>query len=149
LRLQRVDGRRFDAFVADLPCSRVHRGAAPIISLVSAPLVRVRRFVASAEGTDNHCSRAAMILLQSSSGQCRSRRGAFDHGHSLSLKPVARGTHDVAIGLCTLSFLFGTQGLFRLGRASYSLRTPTCCEYRDRCCNCGIAYCRPAKLPLS
>jgi hypothetical protein len=36
LRSQRVDGRRFDAFVADLPCSRVHRGAAPIVSYVSA-----------------------------------------------------------------------------------------------------------------
>ena len=32
LRLQRVDGRRLDAFVADLPCSRVRRGAAPIVS---------------------------------------------------------------------------------------------------------------------
>ncbi len=32
LRLQRVDGRRLDAFVADLPCSRVCRGAAPIVS---------------------------------------------------------------------------------------------------------------------
>ena len=74
MRLQRVDGRRFDAFVADLHCSRVQRGAAPIISLVRAPLVRVRRFVASAEGTDSHCSRAAMILLQLSSGQFRSRR---------------------------------------------------------------------------
>ena len=42
LRLQRVDGRRFDAFVADLLCSRLHGGAAPIISYVSAPLVRVR-----------------------------------------------------------------------------------------------------------
>ena len=36
LRLQRVDGRRFDAFVADLHCSRVHGGAAPIVSYVSA-----------------------------------------------------------------------------------------------------------------
>ena len=75
LRLQWVNGRRFDAFVADLHCSRVQRGAATIISFVSAPLVCVRRFDASAEGTDNPCSRAAMILLQSSSGQCRSRRG--------------------------------------------------------------------------
>ena len=41
LRLQRVDGRRFDAFVADLHCSRVHRGAAPIVSYVSALPVRV------------------------------------------------------------------------------------------------------------
>ena len=41
LRLQRVDGRRFDAFVADLHCSRVHRGAAPIVSYVSATLIRV------------------------------------------------------------------------------------------------------------
>ena len=32
LRLQRVDGRRFDTFVADLLCSRLHGGAAPIIS---------------------------------------------------------------------------------------------------------------------
>ena len=42
LGLQRVDGRRFDAFVADLHCSRVHRGAARIFSYVSAVLVRVR-----------------------------------------------------------------------------------------------------------
>jgi hypothetical protein len=41
VRLQRVDGRRFDAFVADLHCSRVHRGAAPIVSYVSALPVRV------------------------------------------------------------------------------------------------------------
>ena len=41
LRLQRVDGRLFDVFVADLHCSRVHRGAtaAPIVSYVSAFLV--------------------------------------------------------------------------------------------------------------
>ena len=45
LRLQRVDGRRFDAFVADLLCSRLHGGAAPIIGYVSAPLVRVRVFI--------------------------------------------------------------------------------------------------------
>ena len=32
LRLQRVDGRRLDAFVAALHCSRVRRGAAPIVS---------------------------------------------------------------------------------------------------------------------
>ena len=154
MRLQRVDGRRFDAFVADLLLllsPRHHGGAAPIISLVSAPLVRVRRFVASAEGTDNHCSRAAMILLQSSSGQCRSRRGAFDHGHSLSLKPVVWGTHDVATGLCTLGFLFGIQGLVRLGRDSYSLRFPyvfllVVSIAMDAAI---IAYCRPTKLPLS
>jgi hypothetical protein len=45
LRLQRVDGRRLDAFVADLHCSRVHGGAAPIVAYVSAlPVnpVRVR-----------------------------------------------------------------------------------------------------------
>ena len=42
LRLQRVDGRRLDAFVADLHCSRVHRGAAPIVSYVSALPVRVQ-----------------------------------------------------------------------------------------------------------
>jgi hypothetical protein len=42
VRLQRVDGRRLDAFVADLHCSRVHRGAAPIVSYVSALLVRVQ-----------------------------------------------------------------------------------------------------------
>jgi hypothetical protein len=35
--LQRVDGRRLDAFVADLHCSRVRRGAAPTVSYVSAP----------------------------------------------------------------------------------------------------------------
>ena len=39
LRLQRVDGRLFDVFVADLHCSRVHCGAAPIVSYVSAFLV--------------------------------------------------------------------------------------------------------------
>ncbi len=33
---QRVDGRRLDAFVADLHCSRVRRGAAPTVSYVSA-----------------------------------------------------------------------------------------------------------------
>ena len=42
LRLQRVDGRRLDAFVADLHCSRVHRGAALIVSYVSALPVRVQ-----------------------------------------------------------------------------------------------------------
>ena len=36
VRLQRVDGRRLDAFVADLHCSRVQRGAAPTVSNVSA-----------------------------------------------------------------------------------------------------------------
>ncbi len=36
LRLQQVDGRRVDAFVADLHCSRVQRGAAPTVSNVSA-----------------------------------------------------------------------------------------------------------------
>ena len=36
LRLQWVDGRRVDAFVADLHCSRVQRGAAPTVSNVSA-----------------------------------------------------------------------------------------------------------------
>ena len=36
LRLQRVDGRRLDAFVADLHCSCIHCGAAPIVSYVSA-----------------------------------------------------------------------------------------------------------------
>ena len=40
LRLQRVDGRRFDALVADILCSRVHGVAAPTVSYVSAPLVR-------------------------------------------------------------------------------------------------------------
>ena len=50
-------------------------------------------------------------------------------------KTVARGTHDLAaIGLCKLGFLFGIQGLFRLGRDSYSLRIPTCYEYRHGCC---------------
>ena len=34
--LQLVDGRRVDAFVADLHCSRVQRGAAPTVSNVSA-----------------------------------------------------------------------------------------------------------------
>ena len=42
MRLQRVDGRRFDAFVADLHCSRVQRGAAPIVSYVSALTVRLQ-----------------------------------------------------------------------------------------------------------
>ena len=42
LRSQRVDGRRFDAFVGDLCSSRVHGGAAPIVSYVSALLVCVR-----------------------------------------------------------------------------------------------------------
>ena len=42
LRSQRVDGRRIDAFVGDLCCSRVHGGAAPIVSYVSALLVCVR-----------------------------------------------------------------------------------------------------------
>ena len=36
LRLQWVDGRRVDAFVAYLHCSRVQRGAAPTVSNVSA-----------------------------------------------------------------------------------------------------------------
>ena len=36
LRLQWVDGRRVDAFVADLLHSRVQRGAAPTVSNVSA-----------------------------------------------------------------------------------------------------------------
>jgi hypothetical protein len=39
-RLQRVDGRRFDALVADILCSRLHGVAAPTVSYVSAPLVR-------------------------------------------------------------------------------------------------------------
>jgi hypothetical protein len=41
LRLQRVDGRRFDALVADILCSRHHGVAAPTVSYVSAPLVRL------------------------------------------------------------------------------------------------------------
>ena len=40
LRLQRVDGRRFDALVADILRSRLHGVAAPTVSYVSAPLVR-------------------------------------------------------------------------------------------------------------
>ena len=40
LRLQRVDGRRIDALVADMLCSRLHSVAAPTVSYVSAPLVR-------------------------------------------------------------------------------------------------------------
>ena len=41
--LQLVDGRRLDdVFVADLLCPRLHGGTAPIVSYVSAPLVRVR-----------------------------------------------------------------------------------------------------------
>ena len=40
LRLQRVDGRRFAALVADILCSRLHGVAAPTVSYVSAPLVR-------------------------------------------------------------------------------------------------------------
>ena len=40
LRLQRVDGRRIDALVADMLCSRLHSVAAPAVSYVSAPLVR-------------------------------------------------------------------------------------------------------------
>ena len=40
LRLQRVDGRRIDALVADILCSRLHGVAAPTVSYVSAPLVR-------------------------------------------------------------------------------------------------------------
>ncbi len=38
--LQRVDGRRIDALVADMLCSRLHSVAAPAVSYVSAPLVR-------------------------------------------------------------------------------------------------------------
>ena len=44
LRLQQVDGRRLDAFVADLHHSRVLRHAAPIVSYVSALPVRFRVF---------------------------------------------------------------------------------------------------------
>ena len=40
LRSQRVDGRRLDALVADILCSRLHGVAAPTVSYVSAPLVR-------------------------------------------------------------------------------------------------------------
>ena len=40
LRLQRVNGRRIDALVADMLCSRLHSVAAPAVSYVSAPLVR-------------------------------------------------------------------------------------------------------------
>ena len=40
LRLQRVDGRRFDALVADILCSHLHGVTAPTVSYVSAPLVR-------------------------------------------------------------------------------------------------------------
>ena len=44
--LQLVDGRRLDdAFVADLLCPRLHGGTAPIVSYVSAPLVRVRVWI--------------------------------------------------------------------------------------------------------
>ena len=81
--------------------------------------------VALAEGTDNPCSTAVMILLQLSSAQCRSR-----HGHLFRLKTVVSGTHDLAIGSYKLGFLFGMQGWFRLGRDPYCLRIPTRCEYR-------------------
>ena len=40
MRLQRVDGRRIDALVADILCSRLHGVAARTVSYVSAPLVR-------------------------------------------------------------------------------------------------------------
>ena len=42
MRLQLVDGRRFDAFVAYPHFSRVHGGASPIVAYVSALLVRVQ-----------------------------------------------------------------------------------------------------------
>ena len=47
LRVQRVDGRRADAFVADIHCSRVQSGAAPTVSNVSA---RAQRGIGSCEG---------------------------------------------------------------------------------------------------
>ena len=46
LRVQRVDGRRADVFVADLRCSRVQSGAAPTVSNVSA---RAQRGIGSCE----------------------------------------------------------------------------------------------------
>ena len=86
--------------------------------------------VALAEGTDNPCSTAVMILLQLSSAQCRSR-----HGHLFSLKTVVSGTHDLAIGSRN-GFLVGIQkagfGLDVI--RMYCLRIPTCCEYRHECC---------------
>jgi hypothetical protein len=85
---------------------------------------------ALAEGTDNPCSTAVMILLQLSSAQCRSR-----HGHLFRLKTVVSGTHDLAIGSRN-GFLVGIQkagfGLDVI--RMYCLRIPTCCEYRHECC---------------
>ena len=85
---------------------------------------------ALAEGTDNPCSTAVMILLQLSSAQCRSR-----HGHLFRLKTVVRDTHDLPIGLCKLGFLLGYKAGFGLDVIRmYCLRIPTCCEYRHECC---------------
>ena len=85
--------------------------------------------VALAEGTDNPCSTAVMILLQLSSAQCRSR-----HGHLFSLRTVVNGTHDLAIGSRN-GFLVGIQkagfGLDVI--RMHCLRIPTCCEYRHEC----------------
>ncbi len=80
---------------------------------------------ASAEGTDNPCSTAVMILLQIVElGAVPWAFIQFENGCK------GRGTHDLAIGSYKLGFLFGMQGWFRLGRDPYCLRIPTRCEYR-------------------
>ena len=62
LRLQWVNGRRFDAFVADLHCSRVRRGAVPIVSYIrecpSRPSASVRVRVVASCSCGCACGRA-------------------------------------------------------------------------------------------
>ena len=75
LRSQRVDGRRLDAFVADLHCSRVHGGTAPIVSYVSALLRRSACVCAEGEAVEPNGA------LRATSASTVYRARLWDQGH--------------------------------------------------------------------
>jgi hypothetical protein len=124
-RLQRVDGRRVDAFVADLHCSRVHRCAAPTVSNVSARAQRgigSMRVPVQCSGpvclSRGHRSTAVMILLQMVElGAVPWAFIQFENGCK------GRHTHDLAIGSYKLGFLLKCNAGFGLGviRIAYLL----------------------------
>ena len=98
LRLQRVDGPRFDAFVADILCSRLHGVAAPTVSYVSALLVRVRACICASV-----CVRVG-IFASACGCACSSARFRVCGGplwvHASSHVEITDGRAQRGIGSC-------------------------------------------------
>ena len=112
LRLQLVDSRRFDAFVAYPHFSRVHGGASPIVAYVSALLVRVR--VCDC-GCVLRCQLLAWVCLWGVPVCVRVRACVLA---SKVKEGEEVGHHDLAIAL-RLGFLVGLQPMFLLERDLY------------------------------